>query len=120
MSRYASIIVSLLLFVVPLAAAQDVVYPAPDGPYQVGSTYRFWINDSRPEAGTDDPDDKRGVLVRFWYPAEVPSDAEPLPVMPFAEEQLTILYQGAGRLADVLADIAALDSYAYLDAPLAE
>ena len=44
--------------------------PAPTGPYQVGSTTLHLVDDSKPEIFTLDPDDRREIMVRIWYPAQ--------------------------------------------------
>jgi predicted dienelactone hydrolase len=125
MTRSTSIVVLLLVLTVSLAGAQETAFPAPDGPYQVGSTYRHWIDESRDEAFTENADDKRELLVRFWYPAEVAEGAEPMPALPFADEQLPVS-ERISRAARVLAralpveELSALQSHAYLDAPVAD
>jgi predicted dienelactone hydrolase len=43
--------------------------PAPSGPYPVGSQVFRWIDPEREEAATDDPNDRRNVVVQAWYPA---------------------------------------------------
>jgi predicted dienelactone hydrolase len=43
--------------------------PAPSGPYPVGSQVFRWIDPERDEAATDDPSDRRNVVVQAWYPA---------------------------------------------------
>jgi predicted dienelactone hydrolase len=123
-----STVLILSLLAVSLAAAQPaeiIEFPAPDGPYQVGSTYRHWVDQSRDETLTDAPNDKRELLVRFWYPADVAEDAEPLPALPFADAQLPVS-ERVSRAARVLAralpvdELSALQSHAYLDAPVAD
>lgn len=41
----------------------------PDGPYAVGTREFDWIDSSRGEPYTTNPNDKRHVLVQVWYPA---------------------------------------------------
>jgi predicted dienelactone hydrolase len=45
-------------------------FPKPTGPFAVGMHEYLWIDQSRDEAFTKDPSDKRHLLVRVWYPAE--------------------------------------------------
>ena len=118
-----STILMLLLFTISLAAAQEeeiIEYlPTPTGPYQIGSTYRHWIDESRDETLTDAPDDKRELMVRFWYPADVAEDAVPMPPMPNAEIQMpliSVLLPVAGARPKMIGT----PSHTYLDAPLAE
>lgn len=44
--------------------------PEPTGDYPVGRTRLFWTDQSRPEAHTEDPSDKREVVATLWFPAE--------------------------------------------------
>ncbi len=112
----------LALLTVSLASAQaePIEYPAPTGPYQVGSTYRHWVDESRDETLTDDPDDKRELMVRFWYPAKPAPDAVPMSAIPHAAVQIPVLdrivFPGLNRHFN---RIAAFQSHSYLDAPLA-
>jgi platelet-activating factor acetylhydrolase isoform II len=43
--------------------------PKPSGPYAVGQTVFRWVDTSRSEVMTDDPDDFREVIATIWYPA---------------------------------------------------
>jgi len=44
-----------------------------------GTTEELWIDDSRDEPTTTDPNDKRRMMIRTWYPADFPADATPAP-----------------------------------------
>jgi predicted dienelactone hydrolase len=44
-------------------------FAKPDGPYAVGTRDYDWIDTSRAEQYTRNPDDRRHVLVQIWYPA---------------------------------------------------
>ncbi|WP_277307314.1 hypothetical protein [Spongiactinospora sp. TRM90649] len=50
------------------------VFPAPSGPYATGTTVVEWADPDREETATARRDDRRTVVVQFWYPA-----AESLP-----------------------------------------
>lgn len=117
------LVLILSLLAVSIVAAQSTeipeYLPTPTGPYQIGSTYRHWLDESRDETLTDDPDDKRELLVRFWYPADVAEDAVPMVPMPDAEVQIPLI----GLLLPVsgaLPKMVGTPSHAYLDAPLAQ
>lgn len=62
-----------------ITAAAKPELPAPTGPHRVGRTSFHWVDETRPEAFTDDPGDRRELMVHLWYPAEAPSDAKPAP-----------------------------------------
>jgi len=57
--------------------APGVELPAPTGPYAVGLQTFHWVDTSRPEVFTDDPNDRREVTVHVWYPAQPKADAPP-------------------------------------------
>lgn len=120
MVRRVLIVLILALLTVSLAHAEPIVFPAPTGPYQVGSTYRLWVDESRTERRTEDPDDKRQLLVRIWYPAVVAEGAVPMPAMPFIEELLSIIEDDGSVVFDVLKQLPAIQSHTVLDALLAE
>jgi hypothetical protein len=48
----------------------QLALPASTGAYKVGRTILRWVDASRPEVLTEDPDDSREVVVTVWYPAE--------------------------------------------------
>ncbi len=47
-----------------------VELPAPTGKHVVGRTSFHWVDASRAEEMTDDPNDRRELMVTVWYPAE--------------------------------------------------
>jgi dienelactone hydrolase len=50
--------------------------PAPDGPYAVGSRLVHLLDESRAEKLSENPDDRREIMVRLWYPRPRESDGE--------------------------------------------
>jgi hypothetical protein len=52
--------------------------PTPTGPFDIGTVSYYWVDEARGEVFTPlDQDDKREIIVRFWYPATVEPDATP-------------------------------------------
>jgi hypothetical protein len=51
------------------ASVSATPFPAPAGPYAVGTRDYFWIDSSRGEPFTKDPSDQRHIFVQVWYPA---------------------------------------------------
>ncbi|MGW4959142.1 alpha/beta hydrolase family protein [Nonomuraea sp. NPDC004186] len=45
-------------------------FPEPSGRFPVGTLVLQWTDSARPEPATPDPDDRRTVVVQFWYPAQ--------------------------------------------------
>lgn len=44
--------------------------PAPSGSYAVGTVIYRWVDETREEINTENPSDRREVIVQLWYPAE--------------------------------------------------
>lgn len=61
-----------------------VALPNPKGPYQVGTTTRALRLDEAEEL-TDDPDDRREVVVQLFYPARRAADKAPAAYLPNLE-----------------------------------
>jgi hypothetical protein len=45
-------------------------FPKPSGPYAIGTMTYHWVDTSRPELFTTDPNDHRELMVQVWYPAK--------------------------------------------------
>jgi dienelactone hydrolase len=52
--------------------------PEPTGQYDVGRVRVAVTDANRDEVFTEDPDDKREIVLNFFYPAEVPANAQPV------------------------------------------
>ena len=59
-----------LVLLLAFSIIPQLALPAPSGPYAVGQTVFRWVDTSRPEIMTSDPDDFREVIATIWYPAE--------------------------------------------------
>lgn len=69
----------MLILAAQVCADEGVRLPGPTGPYAVGTTHLLFVDSTRPELFTDDPDDHREVTVRAWYPADPAPDTRPAP-----------------------------------------
>ncbi|HEY2816835.1 MAG TPA: carboxylic ester hydrolase [Casimicrobiaceae bacterium] len=54
-------------------------FPAPGGPYAIGTLTYHWVDRERPEIFTADPLDHRELMVQLWYPAENNSSSKRAP-----------------------------------------
>jgi predicted dienelactone hydrolase len=71
---------TLALFLTGVTSlAQDIGLPEPTGPFAVGTTHLLFVDKTRPETFTEDPDDRREVTVRAWYPADPSPDSHRAP-----------------------------------------
>ena len=120
---------AVLLMAIALPALVPVFkLPEPTGPYSVGTTNYEWIDESRLETFTTDPNDHRDLLVRVWYPA----DYNPAELTP-AEKSLQLkpdLYWPEAKIAGPLMAkslgmppflfdyVALVQSHSYREAPL--
>jgi predicted dienelactone hydrolase len=59
-----------LLLLIIISVAEQRSLPKPTGSFAVGRTSRIWVDSSRPEVLTGNPDDFRNVPVTIWYPAQ--------------------------------------------------
>jgi hypothetical protein len=109
----------------PVAGQASNWLPTPTGPYQVGTTNYHWVDESRPEIFTKDPDDRRELLVRVWYPAEVDANATPEPYGPDPDVILSFPTASIAVSADVEFTLSAEElvltpTHSYRDAPVSD
>lgn len=86
---------------------------APTGPYAVGRTVFEWVDISRDEVHTADPDDKRAVLVEAWYPADPDPAVE---YSPYLDSTAAAVWSQQNGLPVSRVEI--VQSNAVIDAPL--
>jgi predicted dienelactone hydrolase len=79
----ASIAGLLMLGAASALAALLPVPRLPDltGAYKVATVSYHWIDGTREESFTEDPSDRREIMVQFWYPAEIAPGAKPAPYL---------------------------------------
>lgn len=89
-ARKAGRAVGVVLGVLGLAVSATVPvlfpvfrFPRPSGPYGIGTVTYHWVDADRPETFTDDPDDRRELMVQVWYPARPDPSA---PRAPYLED----------------------------------
>jgi predicted dienelactone hydrolase len=96
--------------------------PAPTGPYQVGTSLFHWVDEVRDETFTDDPNDKRELVVQVWYPADTPADATPATYLPYGEIEApyfdSLWRSGGLDLAQLAEELSRMPTHSYLDAPV--
>jgi platelet-activating factor acetylhydrolase isoform II len=60
-------------------------FPKPTGPYAIGTLTYHWVDASRPELFTADPNDHRELMAQVWYPARDEPSAQRAPYIEDAE-----------------------------------
>lgn len=68
--RVATIIGLTLILLCTLSIYLQLELPVTTGPYAVGQAVLKWVDTSRPEVLTENPNDFREVTAFIWYPAE--------------------------------------------------
>lgn len=96
-----------------------VGFPAPTGPLPIGTVTFHWVDASRPEPVTPDPDDVREVMVQVWYPAEPVPGASPAPYMEHIDIAGPEIATGLGLPPFFLDHTALLHGHAIPGAPIA-
>jgi len=99
------------LLIFTLVAALPILLPVfrlpdPTGPYPVGTTNLYLVDNTHPETFTPNPDDHREFMVQVWYPAQVEPGTRPdayMEHMPFQLSHLSLVR-----------------THAYLDAPVSD
>ena len=118
----ALLVLMLVIAALPLSAQSADWLPAPTGTYEIGTTYYHWTDATRNEVFTAEPDDRREVMVRLWYPAKVHPEAEPVTYLPRATLEAPYLANvpGATSFALPISEIAGTPTHSYRDAPLSD
>ena len=85
----------VLVISITLPVLMPVFYfPKPSGPYAIGTLTYHWIDTSRPELFTTNPNDRRELIAQVWYPAKKEPSAPRAPYIQDAE----VVTPAIGRL----------------------
>ncbi len=109
-----------LAFTIALPALFPVFnMPQPSGIYAVGTSSFEWVDKSRPETFTADPNDNRDLMVQVWYPAEKVTGVKPMTLW-FDAKTVGSVFGGAISMPPFLFDhLSAVTTKSYFEAPLA-
>jgi len=83
----AGLAIGLSVLVLVLSIALPILlpvfhFPKPTGPYAIGTVTYHWVDTSRPELFTPDPNDHRELMAQVWYPAK----NEPAACAPYIQD----------------------------------
>jgi len=92
--------------------------PVPTGPYPVGTFSLMLVDKDRTELYSEDPNEPRGIMVQFWYPADLPGDFEIAPWMDAAEIMGPAIAEYLELPEFTLDHLVYSRSHAYASAPL--
>ncbi len=95
-------------------------FAAPTGPYDIGTVTYHWVDGSRAEVFSSDPNTHREMMVQIWYPAKQDST---LPLAPYVEDA-NALSEAQSRLhgwpSFMLGHLKYIESNARIGVPVAE
>ena len=94
--------------------------PKPSGPYAVGTKNLYFVDASRPESFTSDPDDHREVAIRLWYPAIMPKDGKPVGLIENTPELASIYSSYSPLPATVFDSLSSIETHSYRGADILE
>ncbi len=124
LSRVLKILLSILaLLVLIIAFALPILLPVPTplpptGPYAVGTTTRFLVDENRPEIYATENGRPRELMVQIWYPATPDADADPAPYMDSVDVIGPAIADRFNLPAFMFNHLNLTQTNAYLDAPL--
>ncbi|TAK13120.1 MAG: hypothetical protein EPO32_06260 [Anaerolineae bacterium] len=104
------------------AAALPIILPVPrlpqpPGPYAVGSVLYHWMDTTRDEVYSTEPDDSREMMVQIWYPADVTADARTVPFLDNFDVALPAFAAFLEVPPFVLEHLQLVDTHSYADVP---
>ncbi len=119
-------VVSITVLGVPgirLTAQAGKWLPDPTGPHQVGTTFYHWVDKAHDELFTVEAGDKREVVVRLYYPAEVKAGATPATYLPNGKPEARyfeeVWHDSDGvDVAQLGAELAQMPTHSYRDMPV--
>jgi len=91
--------------------------PEPTGPYPVG-THMIDLKTTMDESITDDPTDKRELIIKVWYPADSITSIKQEPYLDRVN-RTSFLHKYAGGMPDAMTDyLDRVKTHVYQDAPV--
>jgi len=118
--------VALLTVYLFVSAAPAMMFPVfsfekPTGPYAVGTTVYHWVDEQRRESYSENPADRRELMVQMWYPAAEGGGEEKSPYLQNASKMTAALSsQMADLPAFTLSHLGLVQTHALLEAKLSD
>ena len=95
-------------------------FPRPTGPYAIGSVTYHWVDATRPELFTADPNDHRELMAQVWYPAKGEPSKPRVPYMEDAAATTTAMARIVHFPSYFLAHFKYVSTNAVRHAPVAD
>src|SRR5690606_1288309 len=94
-------------------------FPAPSGPYQIGTVTYHWVDGGRAEIYTANPDDRRELMVQIWYPAQADPTSPRAPYIQDAQALAAALARVRHLPSFLLGNLKYVTTNAFPSAPVA-
>lgn len=94
-------------------------FPRPSGPYAIGTLTYHWVDASRAEVFSANPQDHRELVAQIWYPAEQNQPAQRAPYLPDADALAPVLARLINLPGFILGHLKYISSNAISAAPVA-
>lgn len=91
-------------------------FPAPSGPYPIGTRDFYFVDQARAEVLSAAPNAKRELTVRVWYPANPKSEAQVQPYWPEADRTGPPILSRVGLPTFIFNHLALVKTHSYLNA----
>ena len=114
-STFGLMFLWLTAFLLPMLIPM-VKLPVPKGPFSVGTVLYHWLDTSRTEWFTDDPDDLREVPVQLWYPAYAQDDIDPAPYIDHIDLRAEAIGERVGLPAFMLGHLNLISTHSAMNA----
>lgn len=119
--RHPVIAAALGAFFMVIAVGLPVMLPVfelakPNGPYAIGTATYHFIDEKREETLSEDPSDKRQLMVQIWYPAEPSEDKKIASYIPDLSSLQTVLQQKYGFPGFLLDYLSSVNTHASIKA----
>ncbi len=95
-------------------------FPKPTGPYAIGTLTYHWVDTSRPELFTTDPNDHRDLIAQVWYPAKNEPSAPRAPYIQDADAVTPAIGQLLHLPGFVFSHLKYVTANAVASAPMAD
>lgn len=112
---------SYLFLAVALPSLLPVIsFEKPTGSFTIGTTLYHWVDQTRNEPNTKDPNDRRELMVQIWYPAETMGEGDRAPYTWSLNEVAKGLEKALSIPAFAFSQLKLVKSHAYPKARLSD
>ena len=113
--KFSILAISILFFCNSVCKRDHSTFrlPKPTGPFAVGTINYYFVDISRLETFTPDPNDNREIAIRIWYPAETHLEGSPVPYIENAEERKRSLPENSPLPPSFFDRVSSVKSHSY-------